>query len=101
MDKLKFINPRHIALQLSTRSMISCKNLFKNRVPVSQKKKVTVAITNKTRSMWFGEIIVVYCEISIKHINKLCRQNGESLFLEAGGFHSQVLFETGLGPAQK
>jgi len=51
--------------------------------------------------MLFAEIIVFYCEINIKHINKLCGQNGDCLVLEAGGSYSQVMFETCLGPAQK
>ena len=62
---------------------------------------MAVAIKNNNRSILFGEIIVVYCEIDRKRINKLCGQSGECLFFDAGGSYSQVLFEACLGLVQK
>jgi hypothetical protein len=38
--------------------------------------------------MLFREIIAVYCENHMKHINTLCGQNAELLYVEACGTFS-------------
>jgi hypothetical protein len=38
--------------------------------------------------MLFGEIIPVYCENHTEHINRLCGQNAEFLYVKAGGTYS-------------
>jgi hypothetical protein len=37
--------------------------------------------TETNRLMQFGEVIAVYCENHMEHINTLCGQNAETLYI--------------------
>jgi hypothetical protein len=51
---------------------------YANPVPTAQKTH-SMAITKPNRLMLFREIIAVYCENHMEHINTLCGQNAEFL----------------------
>jgi hypothetical protein len=54
--------------------------LFKNVVRTSQETHY-VSATDIKRLMLFREIIAVYCENHTEHINTLCGQNAETLYI--------------------
>jgi hypothetical protein len=59
-------------------------NNNKSSVHTSQETHY-VSTTKTNRLMLFGEIIAVYCENHMEHINTLCEQNAEFLHAKAGG----------------
>jgi hypothetical protein len=58
-----------------------CRDLiYKNSVLTSQKTH-HVSATKTIRLMLFGEIMAVYCENYMKHINTLCGKNAATLYV--------------------
>jgi hypothetical protein len=54
--------------------------LYKSLVRTSQETHY-VSATETNRLMLFGEIIAVYCENHMEHINTLCGQIAETLYI--------------------
>jgi hypothetical protein len=61
--------------------------LFNNSVRTA-KKTPHFTVTKINRLTLFKEIIAVYSEYHMKHINTFCGQNAEFLIIKAGGTYS-------------
>jgi hypothetical protein len=58
--------------------------IYKNLFHTSEEKhSISTVYTNRLKR--FREIITVYCENRMKHINTLCEDNAEFFGIKAGG----------------
>jgi hypothetical protein len=67
-------------LQTTRRYIPEGNTLYKNSIRTSQETH-HVSATETNRLMLFGEVIAVYCENHTEHINTLCGQNAETLYI--------------------
>jgi hypothetical protein len=60
---------------------ISQQTVDSNSLVVSRGQTDMTILTKTNRLMLFGETIAVYCENHMEHINTLCGQNAETLYI--------------------
>jgi hypothetical protein len=76
----QFYHKRSTALNVRVHEIILIQIVYKNSVRTSQETHY-VSATETNRLMLFGETIAVYCENHTEHVNTLCGQNAETLYI--------------------